>query len=177
VPLQKICRVPEELGNRREASPGLRGRLAELDLTRLLSRVGAVLALLATLWATLIGRTIPDLLRSNQPPLVEFRTAAQHACSRLPQAGSTTNGVSGSPHRPVTGAVAERLGRQFDDDTWLPFDAVTKQLLTLTAPSLISSDLRSLRTPSLPLISSFQTPQRISLAWTADPRRPRRRRR
>lgn len=103
----------------------------QIGTTRFWSKFGTALALLATLWSALIGRTIPDLLQSHKSPVVEFRDAAEHICSRLPQADSTETGVLGSPQPPLTTAAADRLGRQFDATTWLPFDAVTKQLLTL----------------------------------------------
>jgi hypothetical protein len=45
-----------------------------------LSAVAAALGLAATLWATLVGRTLPDIVRNEGHQLAVFRTAADREC-------------------------------------------------------------------------------------------------
>jgi hypothetical protein len=45
-----------------------------------LSAVAAALGLAATLWATLVGRTLPDIVRNPGHELAVFRTAADGEC-------------------------------------------------------------------------------------------------
>ena len=45
-----------------------------------LSAVAAALGLAATLWATLVGRTLPEIVRNEGHQLAVFRTAADREC-------------------------------------------------------------------------------------------------
>ena len=124
--------------NQKTAS-SFREKVAQIGTTRFWAKVGAVLGALGvigTLWSTFIGRTIPDLLKSHTPPIVEFRASASRICRRLPQENwGTTNGVEEGRHPPLTFDGADQLGRSVSETMLTPFDAVTRQMLTLTAPT------------------------------------------
>lgn len=122
-----------------EPETSVRKRLRELGTTRFWSRVGAVLGLLATLWATLVGQTIPDLLRSRTSPVAEFRDTGNRICGRLPQAsGYRIPGPAGASQldraRSLSNRAANNLAHDFLVTTVNPLDATIQQLLTLVAP-------------------------------------------
>src|SRR4051812_7110512 len=47
-----------------------------------LSVVAAVLGVIATLWATLVGKTVPDLVRDKDAAVTEFRAEVDAVCER-----------------------------------------------------------------------------------------------
>jgi hypothetical protein len=62
------------------SAPPTGRRRSLLRSTRFWSGVGAVLGVGATLWATLVGQTVPELLRDENAPLVEFRAKIDRIC-------------------------------------------------------------------------------------------------
>jgi hypothetical protein len=50
-----------------------------------LSAVAAALGLFATLWSTMIGKTLPELLKSDEREVVKFRNRVDEACSAAAQ--------------------------------------------------------------------------------------------
>lgn len=119
--------------------------------TRFWSATGATLGVLATLWATLIGETIPQIVSSSHSPIAEFRRAANSACAPLPQyvtsvfeLDDSRVRIYGRPHvypSHVVRALAERV----DLAVYRPIEGVASTLLTVEAPTALAPEYARFR--------------------------------
>jgi hypothetical protein len=120
----------------------IRHKLLRIGSTRFWSRVGATLGLLATLWATLVGKTLPELLASSKPPITRFHQAANRSCSRLPQSNTSPDPtlIAGprvnSTTRVLTSHDVFALGEQFLGKVADPASDVTRDLFAIESPPL-----------------------------------------
>jgi hypothetical protein len=124
---------------RRSNSGRPQERATRVGKTSSWAKVGAVLGLLATLWTTLVGQTVPELLRANADPVAQFHAGANRVCAKLPQENSH---YSSRPEGPAEVhpalrrdlARAYHLATQFNRRTVQPFHGTTQDLLTIVAP-------------------------------------------
>ena len=124
-------------------------KLRRVGSKRFWSAVGAALSVVATLWATLIGQTIPQLLSSTQSSRSRFIHEANNACAGLPAApGMAVPGPGGRSELPrdvemrssdaILG-VDDKLDRRVDE----PFIATAQALLAIEAPASYTLEYRA----------------------------------
>jgi hypothetical protein len=124
-------------------------RLHRIGARRFLSATGAVLSVFATLWATLVGQTVPQILASSSSPRARFLHAANHACSRLPAApGMAEPGPGGQAELPrnvemKTPDAIIRIQNDFNKRAYEPLELAERDLLALTAPAPYAIEYRT----------------------------------
>lgn len=124
-------------------------RLRRIGSRRFWSATGAVLSVFATLWATLIGQTIPQILASPQSSRTQFLRAANHACSALPaEPGMGVPGPSGRAELPhdvemKSSDAITRIQNSFEQQAYEPLESAARGLLTLTAPAPYATEYRA----------------------------------
>lgn len=100
--------------------------------------VATTLAVLATVWSTFIGKTIPDLLRNDPAESVLYQRKVDAACAPLPQsvvfmAGPPT-GQSQDPPR-ITVAKLDRAVDQFGHEVSVPVGKAAQRIVAIDLPS------------------------------------------
>jgi hypothetical protein len=115
---------------------GLRQHLSQFGSTRFWVGLATILGATATLWGTLVGKTVPDLL-SSPSPVASFHQAANRACARLPKAntspypaniaGSQVGEFMATPSARNLIATDERLSRRIVD----PVNEITQALFAI----------------------------------------------
>jgi hypothetical protein len=103
----------------------------------------------ATLWATLVGQTVPQILASSSSPQARFFHAAHHACSQLPAApGMAVPGPGGRAELPHNVEMKSpdailRIQNDFGERAYEPLVLAARDLLTLTAPAPYATEYRT----------------------------------
>jgi hypothetical protein len=124
-------------------------RLHRIGSRRFWSAAGAVLSVFATLWATLVGQTVPQILASSSSPQARFLHAANHACSRLPAApGMAVPGPGGRAELPRNVEIKSsdalvRIQNDFTERAYEPLELTARSLLALTAPVPYATEYRT----------------------------------
>ncbi len=127
----------------------MHSRLHGVGSRRFWSATGAVLSVFATLWATLVGQTVPQILASSPSPQARFFHATSRACSRLPAApGMAVPGPGGRAELPRNVEMKSpdailRSQNDFSARAYEPLVLAARDLLTLTAPAPYATEYRT----------------------------------
>jgi hypothetical protein len=116
--------------------------------TRFWSGAGAVLGLSATLWATLVGETIPQIISSSRSPIESFRHSVGSACRKLPPSVTSIAELSqtklpsdGRP-RLYSGTTASVIAAGANAKLYTAVDEVARALLTIQPPAALVPEFR-----------------------------------
>lgn len=124
-------------------------RLRRIGSRRFWSATGAVLSVFATLWATLIGQTILQILASPPSSRARFLRAASHACAHLPAApGMAVPGPGGQAELPQEATMKSadaitHIQNNFNERAPEPLELTAQDLLTLSAPAPYVTEYRA----------------------------------
>lgn len=110
---------------------------------RIVPAIGAALGLIATLWATLIGQSLPELLRDENAPINTFHSKIGHVCADMEQFVRSPTahekwGYRGQPPLVMWASVSS-----VEDDAKQPLAAIPAPALYRAEYAALRRDLKS----------------------------------